>query len=31
MLKWLDEEEQKLFMDEVMKNLEIEYHYQENE
>ena len=26
----LNEEEQKLFMDEVMKNLEVEYHYQAN-
>lgn len=26
----LNEEEQKLFMDEVLKNLEIEYHYQKN-
>lgn len=26
----LNEEEQKLFMDEVLKNLEIEYHYQAN-
>lgn len=26
----LNEEEQKLFMDEILKNLEIEYHYQAN-
>ena len=26
----LNEEEQKVFMDEVMKNLEVEYHYQAN-
>lgn len=26
----LNEKEQKLFMNEVMKNLEIEYHYQKN-